>query len=157
MKQISPDNIRSGFRTRKMPLIADYRPLYKVGLILIILRMASNGGKASLNKLHFVIYALKSYSNRDFIKNILEHDNTLAIVCWGVEPALNRALVLAESDHLLRMKDDKYFLTEKGEAFAKLIEKDKELFIAEKEFLTFIGKKKVTEAYISKLTNKISG
>lgn len=149
--------IRGGFRKRKMPLTADYRPLYKIGLILMILKIASNGKKASLNKLHFLIYALKSSNNRAFIRNAFETDNILEIVSWGVEPALNKALVFAEADKLIEMKDDRYSLTEKGEMFAKLIETDKELFREEKEFLLFIGKKKVTEGFITTLTNKIAG
>jgi hypothetical protein len=156
MPQQSHDIIKGGFRKRKLPLSADYRPLYKIGIIVLILKMVSAGGKSSLNKLHFFIWALKSTRNMQFMRIILESNDSSSIVSWGVEPALNKALQFGIAEGLMSMHDDKYLLTEQGIAFAKKIEKDKDVLINEKEFLLFVGKRKVTEGFINDLTSKMS-
>ena len=90
-----------------MPLNADYRPMYKIGLIIIILQKVTIGNKSSLNKLHFFIWALKSTKNMEFIKSVIESGNTSEIITWGVEPALNKALNFGVYEELFVLKDDK--------------------------------------------------
>lgn len=150
------DKILGAFRKRSLPIAADYRPLYKIGLISIILKKVCIGNKSSLNKLHFFIWSLKSRRNIDFMKSIIDTDNGPEIISWGVEPALNKALNYCLSEGLLVMDGDKYLLTKEGSDFAKRIEKDTELFSEEKAFLDYLGKRRVTESYINHLTEKIS-
>jgi hypothetical protein len=150
------DTILGGFRKRNLPINADYRPMYKIGLIICILNKVCIGNKASLNKLHFFIWALKSARNREFIQSLLDSGNTEGLISWGVEPALNKALSLCLAEELVAYSDDKYILTDKGAAFTMKIEKDNDLFVEEKEFLNNIGKRKVTEAFINQLTLKIT-
>lgn len=156
MKEMITKTIKGGFRKKKLPLAVDYRPMYKISLIILILHIVSGGGRSSLNKLHFFIWALKSFRNMQFIKLVLESNDTSTIVSWGVEPALNKALLFASAEGLLRFYGDKYVLTDYGKGFAKLILKNKDVFILEKEFLDFVGKRKVTETFINNLTNKSS-
>lgn len=148
--------ILGGFRKRRMPLIPDYRPMYKIGLLVCVLKIVSGGGKSSLNKLHFFIWALKSKRNMDFITMLLETNDSSNLITWGVEPALNKALSLGVAEDLFVLKDDKYTLTSKGDDFYKEIKKDKELFADEKRFLEGIGKRMVTEDFIKTLTTKFS-
>ena len=101
-----------------------------------------------------MIWTLKSSRNISFVKQILESGDASAIVTWGVEPALNRALLYASAEGLISYYDDKYVLTDAGNNFAKEIAKDKELFIDEKLFLEFVGKRKVTESFLNNLTNR---
>lgn len=147
--------IKGGFRDRKMPLSADYRPLYKIGLVILTLKIASTGSRSSLNKLHFMMYALKSSWNRSFIRSAIEADDISPIISWGVEPALNKALMFAVAEGFIEIDGDRYALTSVGDTFAKMMIKDNGLFTEEKDFLTFIGKRKVTEAFMLNLTNKI--
>lgn len=156
MSKAKIEQIKGGFRARQMPLSADYRPLYKIAHVLLILSIASSGGKSSLNKLHFLINALKSSANRLFVQTAFELDDRSAFVSWGVEPALNRALMFAIAEGFITMKDDKYSLTEFGKTFSKQLIKDKEMFVEEKAFLEFVGKKRVTEGFITELTKQIS-
>lgn len=142
-----------GFRKRSTPLIADYRPMYKIGLITIILRLACIGNKASLSKLHLLIWALKSENNRKKILAELK-TNGSEIFAWGVEPALNKSLSLAVSEGLLELSDDKYSLTKLGVDVYQLIEKSSDLFIEEKKFLQDVGKKSITEQTIKSLSKK---
>jgi hypothetical protein len=150
------DLIKGGFRKRTLPLSADYRPMYKIGLITLILDIVSAGGKSSLNKLHFFVWTLKSSRNREFIQNVLDTNKTDDIVSWGVEPALNKALLFGVAEGLFRLQDDKYILTEKGKEFAERIKRERELFVQEKQFLAHLGKRIVTEKFINELTKKMS-
>ncbi len=44
------------FTKRAIPIPPDYRPLYKIGHILIILAISSRAGKSSLMRLHFLCW-----------------------------------------------------------------------------------------------------
>ena len=139
-----------------MPLSVDYRPMYKLGLIAVILKKVCIGNKSSLNKLHFFVWALKSKKNMDFIKSVLDAGNENSILSWGVEPALNKALSLGVAEGLFLFEDTKYILTKAGEELTKKIEIDSDLLVEEKEFLNSIGKRKASEAFIHQLTLKLS-
>jgi len=148
--------VKGGFRKRDLPLSPDYRPMYKMGLIVLILALASRENKSSLNKLHLLIWSLKSEKNMAFIRMAFMSKDNSKIISWGVEPALNKALLYAVAEDLLSLSTDKYQLTKKGIAFSKLIANNDQLFTTEKHFLNYIGKQKVTEEYINKLTEKHS-
>lgn len=149
---MTTSKIKGAFRKRRMPISADYRPMYKIGLIVLILKIASTGNKSSLNKLHFLIWALKSEKNRTFIKDILDRTDYTKIIAWGVEPALNKALTIGVAEGLFFLENNKYALTQKGKDFSKSILKEIELFKDEKEFLEWVGKRGVTETLITQLT-----
>lgn len=140
------------FRARNLPINADYRPMYKVGIIILILNIACRGGKSSLNKLHFLVWSLKSRRNMAFIRLALIRQDFSKIITWGVEPALNKALNIAVGENLITLQEDKYKLTEKGMDLSNKIKKDLEIFIEEKSFLNYIGKQKITEEYIIQLS-----
>ena len=119
--------IKGGFRYRNLPINADYRPMYKVGLIVLILSLVCRGGKSSLSKIHLITWALKSDKNMAIIRlALMAHDND-RFLSWGVEPALNKALHFALAEELIILQKDKYSLTPKGVDFSKEIEKDKTL------------------------------
>ncbi|PZR25887.1 MAG: hypothetical protein DI535_16400 [Citrobacter freundii] len=148
--------IKAGFRLRAMPLAADYRPLYKIGQIILILRLCSHGERASLNKLHFLINAIKSSRNILAIRRALELNDVSRISSWGAEPALNKALKLGVAEGLFSLHEDKYTLSDSGKTLGEKIEADESVFAQEKELLHFMGKKTITEAFIKDLTNKMT-
>jgi hypothetical protein len=156
MPEKIPTVIKGGFRKRSLPMSVDYRPMYKIGLIALILDMAGSGGKSSLNKLHFFVWSLKSLKNREYIRQIIDSNRTEDIVSWGVEPALNKALLFGVAEGLLQLQTGRYALTEMGKQFARTIQQDKTLFVSEKQFLAAIGKRTVTEKFMNDLTQKIS-
>ncbi|MDE3183965.1 MAG: hypothetical protein KGM16_11150 [Bacteroidota bacterium] len=149
------DNILGGFRRRHLPINADYRPMYKIGIIVCILSKVCIANKSSLNKLHFFVWALKSNKNRANILKLLDSGETSEIISWGVEPALNKALSFCLAEELISLPTDKYVLTEKGRELFIKIESDPDLLLDEKTFLSNIGKRKVTETYIDRLTLKL--
>lgn len=143
-------NYKVTFSSRPKPLFPGYRPLYKISLILIILKVNSNGGKASLLKLHLFSWALKSLENLETLKELVTSNFQKRILYFGIEPSLNRALNLAVGEGLVSMEGDKYAITSKGDAFVKRVISDPELFTSEKPVLNLIGKK-INESRISQL------
>lgn len=149
------NTIRSGFRKRDTPLNVDYRPLYKLSIISLILGSVCRGNKSSLNKLHFFIWALKSELNMSKIRMAAIKNSIEEPMTWGVEPALNKALAFSIAEKIVSLNDDKYTLTEKGKDFFNIIMDDEELFTVEKKFLKHIGKNTVTEMFINTLTDRL--
>lgn len=143
------------FTKRPIPLPAEYRPMYKIALIVMILKFCCRGESSNLLKLHLFSWALGSDKNmkelRDFIISNFKTDFSV----WGIEPALNRALQLAIAENICEVTGGKiYKLTEKGNRFFELIDADKELFEIEKTFLRFVGKGQITDSRITAMTQK---
>ncbi|XOV68036.1 MAG: hypothetical protein ACFHU9_02460 [Fluviicola sp.] len=142
------------FKKRPIPVPGDYRPLYKISLILLILKINGRGGKASLLKIHLFLWALKSQANMEIVQEHIQMPEFGLLNFWGMEPAATRALKFAVSENLCAISSGKYTITSKGEEFVKKILSDKELLIDERDFLNAIGKSHLTEAHIGEITKK---
>src|SRR6185437_1679400 len=105
------------FNRRPSPVLPDHRPLYKIGQLLLILRIASRGGKSSSARLQLFNWALK---NKDRSAQLAKASaaRALAIVAWGFDPALAIALRFAEAEGLVKAHPRGYELTERGAALA---------------------------------------
>ncbi len=143
------------FTQRPIPIPADYRPMYKIALLVLILRLCCRAETSNLLKLHLFSWALSSDTNtlklREFVTSNFKSDFSV----WGIEPALNRALQLAIAENICEVVSGKnYRLTEKGFRFYEMIIADNELFDKEKTFLNFIGKSKITDSRINAMSNQ---
>lgn len=143
------------FTKRPIPIPADYRPMYKIALLVLILRLVCRAETASLLKLHLFSWALTSENNllklREYVTSNFQSDFSV----WGIEPALNRALQLAIAENICEVVNGmSYKLTEKGFKFFEMINADKELFDKEKAFLNFIGKSKITDNRLKAMSNQ---
>lgn len=143
------------FTSRTIPIPADYRPLYKIGHILLILHLSSRGSKSSLMKLHFLSWAIKSKKNTEVVREWIKKNFQNDFHIWGIEPTVNRALLFASADNFLKDDGGSFVLTDRGTNFVKSIIKDNELFIEEKKFLSEIGKGVITEIKISELSKQL--
>lgn len=139
------------FQQRHLAISADYRPMFKIANIALVLYINSHGKKASLLKLHLFSWALKNSINMQALSEMLQKDNENSVQLWSIEPALNRALRLGVSEGIFSMNANKYKLEEKGIELAKIIIADDEIFTTEKEFLTSLGRS-VTENKISEIS-----
>lgn len=143
------------FTQRPIPIPADYRPMYKIALIVMILRLCCRAETSNLLKLHLFSWALSSDKNllklREYVTSNFQSDFSV----WGIEPALNRALQLAIAENICEVVGGKnYKLTEKGFRFYEMINGDRELFEKEKVFLNFIGKSKITDNRINAMSKQ---
>lgn len=143
------------FTKRPIPLPADYRPMYKIALIVLILKYCCRVETSSLLKLHLFSWALASEKNMGELRKYVASDFKIDFSVWGIEPALNRALQLAVAENICDViEGKKYKLTQKGNLFFEQIKADKVLFDKEKAFLTFLGKNIITDSRITTMTQK---
>lgn len=145
------------FVQRPIPIPAEYRPVYKISLLVLILKLCCRGEKANLLKLHLFSWALTSETNMNKLKDYVASNFTSDMSVWGIEPVLNRALQLAIADDICEMIDGRsYKLTEKGDKFYKMIKAETDLLTKEQEFLCSIGKTQITDTRINSITKQWS-
>lgn len=143
------------FVKRPISIPPEYRPLYKISLIVLILKICCRGEKSNLLKLHLFSWALTSDSNMNEVRGYLESDFQTDFTIWGIEPTLNRALQFAVSENICDLTNGRiYGLTEKGTKFYDQIMQDMELLIKEKDFLKYVGKMQLTDSRINAMTKK---
>ncbi|EGR0413402.1 hypothetical protein QTU67_002194 [Vibrio cholerae] len=140
------------FARKKSAVIPELRPMYKIGKILLILKLCCVGGKSSLLKLHLFNWAMMDKKRMKALQLSAEK-NEMLIGVWGIDPSLNMALNYAVSEGLIaRTSNGSYQLTEKSEKFiagSKLLE----LFDSDTAELKLIAKK-ITEAMITQTAKR---
>lgn len=139
------------FRRRPSPVLPDHRPLYKIGQILLVLHLASHGGKSRLPRLHLFNWALKLKERQLQLVNAAKK-KVLNVEAWGFDPALAIALRFALAEKLLEETTTGYKITDLGLDLARDLAKDIEVFGPEKKFLTEVGKG-ITEAMVESVSN----
>lgn len=143
------------FNPRPVSVPVGYRPVYKIAIIVLILRLSCRSETANLLKLHLLSWALSSDDNLLKLKEHIKSNFTSEFSVWGIEPALNRALSLAVAENICEVVTGaSYKLTEKGFRFYEIIIQEKELFSNEIEFLSFIGKNKITDKRINAMSKQ---
>jgi hypothetical protein len=143
------------FTKRPIPLPAEYRPLYKIALIVMILKYCCRGETSSLLKLHLLSWTLASGKNMKEVRDYITSNFKTNFSVWGIEPALNRALQLAVAENICEIINGKnYKLTEKGGKFFEMIKADNALFDNEKAFLSVVGKNTFTDNRLASMTHQ---
>lgn len=130
---------RLRFERRPSPVLAEHRPMYKVCQVLLILLLASRGGKSSLPRLQLFNWALKSSERQEQLV-LAVGEKVLQVPAWGFDPAMAIAVRIAISEGLVAENSTGYEITEAGEFFVKEILKDADLFRPERSFLSAVGK-----------------
>lgn len=143
------------FNPRPQPLPASLRPLYRIALITLVLRINCRGNTATLFMLQFFNWLLKSPSLQELIVDRLTHQSVFTLELIHLDPMVNLALNYAFASNLISITSNsrsnpKYRLTDKGNEFANLIIQDKQSSLAkELEFLERIGQK-ISEVKLKK-------
>ena len=141
------------FVKRPISLPPDYRPMFKVAQIVLILGYCCRSNRSSLLKLHLFSWALKSDFNGEKLTQWVQNNFQTDFSIWGIEPTLNRGVQYAMAEKIIRRVSDKYELADKGVVLFNSIRNDKELLKTEKDFLNVIGKK-ITNDRIADLVKK---
>ncbi|EOX1766990.1 hypothetical protein ACPDME_003193 [Vibrio cholerae] len=133
------------FHRRPMPVIADHRPMYKISLLLLILKECSIGGTSSLIRLHLFNWALKDKKRMNQL--MLSADNKeLTFDIWGMDPTVNFAISHSIANGLMVKIPSGYKITQKGEDFLSEYNIKKEL--SSIDFFINSVKKKVTQKMV---------
>ena len=142
------------FSKKPIPIPAEYRPVYKMAQLIFILKISCSGNKASLLKLHLLSWSIKNEKNREELTSLIHNNYNGNLKTWGVDPAVNRALIYCVAEKLCSVEKGKYLLTPKGNDFFELLDKAESLLEKEKFFLQFLGKSKITDSRIMALSKK---
>lgn len=127
------------FERRPAPVLAEHRPMYKIGQVLLVLSIASRGSKSSLPRLQLFNWGLKSPDRQAQLQKAIEQKELL-VPAWGFDPALAIAVRIAIAEGLVAENSKGYETTEAGELFVREILKNADLFGPERSFLSAIGK-----------------
>lgn len=130
---------RLRFERRPSPILAEHRPMYKIGQVLLILSLASRGGKSSLPRLQLFNWAMKSAKRQQQLI-LAVGEKVLQVQAWGFDPALAIAVRLAIAEGLVDENSTGYEISAPGEFFVNEILKDNDLFGRERSFLSTVGK-----------------
>lgn len=137
------------FQRHPTPVLPEHRPLYKIAQVLLILDLASRGGRSSLARLHLFNWSLKLNDRGQRLIRSAE-SRQLHVSAWGFDPALAIALRYACAEGLIRTSGGGYELTDIGQGFARIIAADPLTLVGEKELLRKIGKR-ITEAMVDEI------
>jgi len=149
---MADNSFKITFTSRPLSLFPSYRPMYRIAQILLVLKLNSVGGKASLLKLHLFSWAFKSSQNLAKLQDYVTLNFQSKLLYFGIEPSLNRALDFAIGEGLITSTGFRYTITDKGDEFIGKIISDNEVFMREKEVLNIIGKR-INETKITQLEN----
>ncbi len=148
------ENRKITFAKKPIPLPAEYRPMYQIAIIVMVLKYCCRGCTSGLQKLHLFSWCLYSEKNMTALKYLIDNNYKTQMPHWAIDPAVNRAIGFAIADGLCELTSNKkYRISTKGLDFVTKIEADAELFVKEKFFLSYIGKQ-ITDEIIDKITMK---
>lgn len=139
------------FNNIPRPIVSKFRPIYKIAQIVMILYKCSRAKSASLLKLSFFNFILKSEENMELAKDIFKSNNFEDCVNFNIkeEPSFEKALFFAIEEGFIKIHEEKYILTEKGIKLGLDIDEVKDLFVKEKMFMkeikTKIGEEKIKD------------
>ena len=123
------------FRRRPAPVPADLRPVWRIGLLLLML-LHSPGKKATLQKLHFVNSVCRSEKTRRLFLAYSSGAARKEEVLPRIEPSLNRAVNFARAEGLVDVENGRSLkLTDSGRELAQQIEAMPDCLDEEKAFL----------------------
>ena len=125
--------------------------MWRVALVVLLLKQACRGNSSSLRKLHVLDWAVRSKHGRERIVAFLNGSRPALFSPVRFDPALLRALQFARAEKLVNAKRENIILTQKGINFAEEIEKNSDIFSKEKMILGDMGKKfteKSAEAFM---------
>lgn len=139
------------FARRPTAVPGDLRPLWRMNLVVLLLRKCCRSNRSSFARLHVLSWACLSEENRSTLLRVLNKTEDFDALVVRVEPSLNRAVDYAIGEGLLRrVGGDKFELTPHGVTSADELSALEDCLVPEKEFMTQLGKR-VTETLVNEL------
>ncbi len=154
LEQFFNDKIKIKFQNRPIAVPYDYRIIYKVSQIVLIIGTVCKRGGCSSIKLHILSNALTSSSMLDELEKLF--DNKIEIIpIVRFEQAVTRAVNFAIADKLIEIQSSnlKLKLTAKGRQLYEEIMNDDSIMVLEKEELNRV-KDKIKDDVINRIVEK---
>lgn len=138
------------FTTRPIPLYADYRPMWRVPLLALMLRLCCQRGQSSLKRLHILNWAVRTQTGGKQLLALLDGSRQPGDVIVRVEPTLNFVVDLALGENVVSApRGDRVQLTPSGIRLADDIIRD-ECLLNEKSVLRQVDRR-LTEALVNQI------
>lgn len=138
------------FKRRPIAQTVDYRPIWKIGQLLLVIRDGASTAGCSLLKLHLFSWVFQSYKSKEKLIKWIASDFESEMSIWTLSPHVNRAIAFAIGEKLLKEEKGKYTLTLKGNQYLTKIDSIEEVYSNEKKVLNRYGKI-VSDSKIDKL------
>jgi hypothetical protein len=141
------------FRRRPVALPEDLRPAWRIGLILLLLKVCCRSGRSTLARLHALSWAIRADSSRHALLGLItgSHKYTARNVIVRFDPALNRAVDLALGERLVRRCAGRRIeLLPKGDLLATALNSSENAYQTEKEFM-----RQVRQRFTEELVNQL--
>lgn len=131
------------FEVRPRPLPANLRPVYRIALIVLVLKLNCRGNTASLIRLQFFNWVLKNPHLRRDIEQLLEKQTVFTVNLIHMDPMVNLALKYAYAEGLISVTNNsKYKLTTKGVEFAqKVADASGDILRSDRDLLARLGQR----------------
>lgn len=133
------------FRQGKSPIPGEYRPWWRLVLILLMLSINGRGMKLSFKQLQILDWALRAEENYESLEQFFIRDTFPISSVVTIDPALNRAVNFGVGKKLLRLNvvsgGCRIELETSGAMLANKVRHDGEILSEEIALLLLIGKK----------------
>lgn len=139
------------FREQPVSVPPDLRPIWRLSLLMLLLNRCCREGRASLQKLHVLNWALRTPESREAMIEALDGVAKPDSALVRFDPALNKTLDLARGEGLvMQLNGPRYQITAKGRAIAEELERDRTAFLVEQGFLETVGSR-LTETFVERM------
>jgi hypothetical protein len=128
------------FKSRPESIPGDLRPLWRIGVLLLILLISSRGGRSSFRRLQVLNWAILTRENQRTLIDVIQGKMKPDTVVVRIEPSLNRAVDLALGEGLVSRESNRISLTHLGQKVATILYNEANIFTEDKIFLDRIGK-----------------
>jgi hypothetical protein len=124
------------FHQRPTSLEPQFRVIWGLSILVLILYICSHGKKSSVSRLHFLSWAVRSAENRENLIELLENRHSPLAALVQYDPSFDRAIAYALAEKLVETDNGKTIcLATNGQALAKQIIKTESCLEEEKDFL----------------------
>lgn len=128
------------FSRRPSPVGGEFRPSWRIAVLLLILNTSCRGGRSSFPRLHVLNWGLRSSSAREALMSAVEGTPGLDSVLIRYEPSFHRAIILAKGLGLIDFDQGKRVqITDTGKAAAEGLVDVEGVLEDEKAFLAELG------------------
>jgi hypothetical protein len=125
------------FHQRPTPLEPQFRVIWGLSILVLILYICSRGKKSSVSRLHFLSWAVRSAENRENLIELLENRDSPLAALVQYDPSFDRAIAYALAEKLVETDNGKTIcLAPNGLALAQQIIQTENCLKEEKDFLT---------------------
>lgn len=154
LEELFKENTKITFKNRPLAVPYNYRIIYRISQIILILGTVCKRGGCSNIKLHIISNALSSNNMLKELEKVLDN-KTECLPVVRFEPAVTRAVNFAIADKLIEIQNSnsKLKLTDKGQKIYNEILQDSNLMIIEKQELTKI-KDRLKDNVINRIIEK---